>query len=177
MCRADTFLNLIVLGLARRPGSYFESWVPELPSLPLLHQGPSVSFPLGMVLSCGQGALEPSEAPRLIPSCQESPAFPIAFRVAARHHRAYASQLPRTSPGERLQSGSAVMLSRLFQRLPVSSWLTLRSRPLRSSCHFCCTSRRWASWARQGIQTLPWTLHISSWKPGPWPSSLDCASW
>ena len=147
-CRAGPFLNLMVPALAR--GS--SSWLCQLGSCVLLspptQSGASISIPLGMAPSSGYWPWNYRRHQRWFLHTSGHWHFQSLSGSLPDSTVPYASQLPSISPGTHLQSGSAVGLSRLFQSLPVSSWLTLRSRFLRSSCHFCCTSWRWASWAR-----------------------------
>lgn len=149
-CRAGPFLNLMVPALARGPGS----WLCQLGSCVLLspptQSGVFHLHPLGNGSELWVPALELPEAPVLVPSHQWSLTLQSLSGSLPDSTVPYASQLLSISPGTLLQSGSAVGLSRLFQSLPVSSWLTLRSKSLRSNCHFCHTSWRWASWAGGG---------------------------
>ena len=147
-CKAGPFLNLMVPVLARGPSSRLcQLGSRVLLSLPT-RSGVFHLHPLGDGSELWMLALE--LPPMLVPSYQWSLTLQSLSGLLPDSTVPYASQLPSISPGKHLQSGSAVGLSRLFQSLPVSSWLTLRSKSLRRNCHFHRTSWRWASWAGGG---------------------------
>lgn len=140
----------MVLALASGPGSRLCQLGSCVLLPPPAQLGVFPLHPLGGGSELWVLALELPEAPVLVPSYQRSLTLQPLSGSLPDSTVPYASQLPSISPGTHLQSGSAVGLSRLFQSLPVSSWLTLRSKSLRSNCHFCCISWRWASWAGGG---------------------------
>ena len=149
-CRAGPFLNLIVLALARGPSSRLCQLGSHVLLSPPTQSGVFHLHPLGDGSELWVLALELPEAPMLVPSNQWSLTLQSLLGLLPDSTVPYASQLPSISPGKHLQFGSAVGLSRLFQSLSVSSWLTLRSKSLRRNCHFRRTSWRWASWTGGG---------------------------
>ena len=144
-CRAGPFLNLMVPALARGPSSRLCQLGSRVLLSPPTQSGVFHLHPLGDGSELWVLALELPEAPMLVPSNQWSLTLQSLLGLLPDSTVPYASQLPSISPGKHLQFGSAVGLSRLFQSLPVSSWLTLRS-----NCHFRRTSWRWASWTGGG---------------------------
>ena len=147
-CKAGPFLNLMVPVLARGPSSRLCQLGSRVLLSPPTRSGVFHLHPLGDGSELWMLALE--LPPMLVPSYQWSLTLQSLSGLLPDSTVPYASQLPSISPGKHLQSGSAVGLSRLFQSLPVSSWLTLRSKSLRRNCHFHHTSWRWASWAGGG---------------------------
>lgn len=141
----DTALNFMVPVLAMNTGSWLCQLGYCLSNSAPTQLGASPLHCLGSGSELQAWGPETIQARVLAPSHQWSLMFPVTFRVATEHHQAICESITVHLPGNTSSVWLCCDIIKTLSALPVSSWLTPRSRSLRSSCHFCSSSLRLGS--------------------------------